>query len=365
MCLPALRELRRVLPQAEMVLVGRPWVLDVFPLDELRCRTLSYDTRREQRGLLGRWRFASKLRKEKFAAAILFQNAFDAALLATMAGIPVRAGYSRQARGMLLTDAVAVPQKGETPPHESYYYLELLRRLGLISALGEVEEIRLGAAARNETHAKNALREFLLEKFSSDRGLAERISNATLVVGIGAGASFGTAKRWPGERYSELALRLNRELGAASVFFGSSEEAPLAESLLAKSGDAAISLAGQTSLRDFIRLVPSCDLFLTNDTGTMHVAAALGVPTLAIFGPTDEHGTRPLGPHAEVITGVAECRPCKLRHCPIDRGSPLNHVCMTSITVDVVFEAARRILGQRGGPKEAVAQRGLRTGILE
>ena len=157
-------------------------------------------------------------------------------------------------------------------------------------------------------------------------------------MGIGAGASFGTAKRWPADRFGELARRLNQELGAASIFFGSREESPLVESLLPKAGDASISLAGKTSLEEFIRFVPGCDLYVTNDTGTMHLAAALGVPTLAIFGPTDERGTRPLGPRAQVVTGAAFCRPCKLRHCPID------HRCMTSISVETVFQAARLAL---------------------
>ena len=135
MCLPALRELRRVLPEAELVLVARPWVLGVFPTAELRCRTIAYDTRGYQGGLWGRWRFATLLRQENFSAAILFQNALDAALLATLSGIPIRAGYARQGRGPLLTHPVAVPHPGETPPHEANYYLELLRRLGLISHL--------------------------------------------------------------------------------------------------------------------------------------------------------------------------------------------------------------------------------------
>ena len=105
--------------------------------------------------------------------------------------------------------------------------------------------------------------------------------------------------------------------------------------MLPGAGDAARSLAGKTTLPDFIRLIPGCDLFITNDTGTMHVAAALGVPTIALFGPTDENGTRPLGAQSKVLAGVAECRPCKLRECPID------HRCMTSLSVDVVFEAVR------------------------
>lgn len=339
MCLPALRELRRALPHAEMALVGRPWVLDIFPVTELCCRTIVYDTRRGDGGFFGRWRFASRLRREKFDAAILLQNALDAAVITALAGIRIRAGYARQGRRLFLTHPVAVPRPGETPPHETYYYLELLRRLGFISALPKVEEIRLRAVEVGRNTAQERLWEFLRSQTSSAvAGNMLVRSQTKLLVGIGAGASFGTAKRWPGERFAELAARLSGDLGATPIFFGSQEEQPLIESLLPSAGDAAISLAGKTSLQDFIRLVPACDLYVTNDTGTMHVAAALGVPTLAIFGPTDEHGTRPLGPSVQVMTGEAYCRPCKLRHCPID------HRCMTSVSVAAVLQAACGIL---------------------
>ena len=349
MCLPALRELRSALPDADLVLVGRPWVLDIFPTDELRCRTVAYDTRGRQGGIRGRWRFASELRMEKFSAAILFQNALDAAVLAALSGIPIRAGYARQGRRPLLTHPVDVPHRGETPSHEAYYYLELLRRLGVITSLPKVEQILLPHRESDRVGARAQLEEFLLQQASSTCAKAgDRLSIDTdterLLVGFGAGASFGTAKRWPAERFAELALRLNRELGAAAIFFGSAEERPLVESLISKAGDSAISLAGKTSLHDFIRMVPGCDLYVTNDTGTMHVAAALGVPTLALFGPTDELGTRPLASRAQVMAGTAFCRPCKLRHCPID------HRCMTSISVEAVFQAARLSLSVPGPP---------------
>ncbi|MBI2815477.1 MAG: lipopolysaccharide heptosyltransferase II [Acidobacteria bacterium] len=331
MCLPALQELRRVVPEAELTLVGRPWVLDIFPAAEMNCSIIPYDSRNEYRGVTGRWRFVEQLKKEAFDAAILFQNALDAAAVTAVAGIPIRAGYARHGRGPLLTHAVPPPRPAETPPHETYYYLELLRCLGMISILPRVEEIRLRAALPDRDSAKREMRNFLrLQQ-----------SDAPLLVGFGAGASFGTAKRWPADRFAEVAARLGEETGAMSVFFGSPGERPTIESLLPKAGRSAVSLAGKTSMQDFIRLVPACDLYVTNDTGTMHVAAALGVPTLAIFGPTDEHGTRPLGPLTRVISGEAECRPCKLRHCPID------HRCMISISVETVLEAARSMMAQR------------------
>ncbi|MCZ6489142.1 MAG: lipopolysaccharide heptosyltransferase II [Acidobacteria bacterium] len=337
MCLPALRELRRVLPQAQLVLLARPWVSEVFPLDELRCRLIAYDTRGQHRGLLGRWRMAAHLRREGFAAAILFQNALDAAVLTALSGIPIRAGYARQGRGPLLTHPVAVPRRGEIPAHEAHYYLELLRRLGLISQFSEVRQILLPATEPSRTSARERIEKLLGQETSLPAGWK---SKGGLLVGISPGASFGTAKRWPAERFAELARRLNEQWGAISIFFGSPEERPLVESILPKAGKAALSLAGKTSLTEFIRLVQGCDLYVTNDTGTMHVVAALGVPTLAIFGPTDEQGTRPLGPRVELLVGTAECHPCKLRHCPID------HRCMTSISVEDVLHAAQSCLPQ-------------------
>ena len=343
MCLPALRELRKVLPEAELALVARPWVREIFPLDELRCRIIAYDTLTTHRGLLGRWRLAAELRKEKFAAAILFQNALDAALLALLAKIPIRAGYARHGRGPLLTHSVAVPRRGEIPPHEAHYYLELLRRLGLIEPFAEVREILLPTSDSQRAAARAQLLTLVRQKTQDRTSQAEEKP----IVGISPGATFGTAKRWPADRFAELAGKLRRELGATCVFFGSKEEKPLVDSLLPKTGRSTVSLAGETSLSEFIRLVQGCDLYLTNDTGTMHVAAALGVPTLAIFGPTDEQATRPLGPRVEWMVGKAFCRPCLLRHCPID------HRCMTSIPVEEVFRAARALLTR--GPQKQLA----------
>ena len=348
MCLPALRELRNTLPDASLTLLGRHWVLDVFPARELRCNTIAYDTKREHHGLQGRWRIATELRGKSFGAAILFQNAFDAAFVSWLAGIPLRAGYARDARRLLLTHPVNIPTKGEVPEHESFYYLELLRRLGVIANLPNVHDGKRLLQATKRADSRKVLQGFISPKeqtLSSSRDLSDLSSPAQIVIGFGAGASFGTAKRWPAERYAALSRRLQNELGAVCIFFGAADEKPLIDSLLPNAGHQAVSLAGRTTLQDFIRLTPACDVFITNDTGTMHVAAALGVPTIAIFGPTDEHGTSPLGPNVDIITGEADCRPCKLRHCPID------HRCMTSVSVDAVFERAQRVMSKEISPQ--------------
>ncbi len=351
MSLPALRALRATLPDAAITLLARPWVRDVYPLDELRFRVIPYDTQSSHRGLLGRLAIAAELRSERFDLAVLFQNAFDAALVAWLGRIPVRAGYARDARRILLTHPVAPPRHGEMPTHEAHYYLELLKRLGLIPNYDEVREIALRPEsfhAQSRARLIDKLRQLGLDasansttRLSPDSRPDSRPDSQNVpLIGISPGASFGTAKRWPAERFATLARQLHQELGAQCVLFGSSQEASLADEVASSSMAPVISLAGQTTLTEFMELVSGCDAYLTNDTGTMHVAAALGVPTIAIFGPTNEHETAPLGPRVEMVVGVAHCRPCKLRHCPID------HRCMTSITPEAVLERIRGLLHQ-------------------
>jgi len=132
-------------------------------------------------------------------------------------------------------------------------------------------------------------------------------------------------------------------LGASVVVFGAAAERPLCESVaepLRRGGVAARNLAGETSLREFIELAAACRLFLTNDSGAMHVASALGVPTVAVFGATDDTTTGPTGPLAQVVREHTECSPCLLRECPID------HRCMTRVAVSRVTEAASLVLSR-------------------
>ena len=350
LCLPALRALRGALPETEMVLLARPWVRDVLPEKELGVRVIPYSANGlfggQHGGVRGRLRMASQLRQEKFGAAILFQNALDAALISWLAGIPVRAGYARQGRGALLTHPIPRPRKNDGLGHEAHHYLELLRRLGLIDPFPVVERIALPTSEAARTSARTQL----CERIEKEAGHpAYRIADAGPLVGISPGATFGTAKRWPARRFAELASALSKEAGATCVYFGSPMERDMAEEVMALANVPAISLAGKTSLAQFIELIQGCDLFVTNDTGTMHVAAALSVPILAIFGPTNEQETAPLGPSVKVVTGEAYCRPCKLRHCPID------HRCMTSVTVKRVLRAALPMLSARIGPPQGMA----------
>ncbi|HVW84857.1 MAG TPA: glycosyltransferase family 9 protein, partial [Bryobacteraceae bacterium] len=235
-----------------------------------------------------------------------------------------RVGYARDGRSPLLTDAIPLPEKGSIPRHERFYYLELLRRAGLIDVLPDVPEIRLDGAAESRVRG---------EALFAARGV--RLP----VIGVSPGAAYGGAKRWLPERFAEAAAALASRLGGSIAVFGSAGERTMCEEVAKACGGT--NFAGATTLREFIDMTAACHTFLTNDSGAMHIASASGVPSVTVFGPTDETGTGPLGPAARIVREPVDCAPCKLRECPID------HRCMTRVTVDRVVSEAMSIVVHR------------------
>jgi heptosyltransferase-2 len=323
MSLPAIRTIRDVFPKAHIAVVARPWVADLYARESAIDAVIPYTAQKHWRAKID---FALGLQARGFDAAILLQNAFDAALMARLARIPRRIGYSRDGRGLLLTQAIPVPEPGEIPRHERYYYLELLRRAGLIDRFPHPAPILLeGLADAREAGAAH---------------LGE-LNISSPAMGVSPGAAYGNAKRWLPERFAEAAVQIARASKFAVLIFGSAAERELAESVAATVRKARIethNLAGETSLRQFIDLAAACRLFLTNDSGAMHMASALAVPTVAIFGATDETTTGPSREFARVVREHAECSPCLLRECPID------HRCMTRVSTSRVVAEARQIL---------------------
>lgn len=311
MSLPALRAIRQIFAHAHITVVARPSVADLYARETAVDRVLPYPAA----GLLAKREFAASLRAHHFDCAILLQNAFDAAFLAWRAGIPERIGYNRDGRGLLLTRAIAVPEPGEIPRHERFYYLELLRRASLMEQFPDTTAIRLDDIPGARQGGLRRLAELCI---------------AGPPIGISPGAAYGTAKRWLPERFAETA----RKLGGPVLVFGSTSERDLCAGVA--SDTSGCNLAGSTSLREFIELASVCRSFLTNDSGAMHVASALGVPTVAVFGATDDTTTGPTGP-ARVVRAHAECSPCLLRECPID------HRCMTRVTSEQVAAAALQL----------------------
>ena len=323
MSLPALRQVRHRFPGAHIAVLARPWVLDLYQRESFVNETVSFTSH----SLSGKYTLARRLKSMSFDCAILFQNAFEAAAIARLAAIPRRIGYARDGRSLLLTQAVPVPRAGEIPPHESYYYLELLRRAGLMdNPLPEHPSIQLEGAAQARVHGSALLNAAGIE---------------SPAIGVSPGAAFGSAKRWLPERFAEAAISVSRASSHPVVLFGSAAERELCTAIAARisaSGAHVHNFAGQTTLADFIDIAASCAVFLTNDSGAMHIASALAVPTVAVFGATDHIATGPTGPLARIVRHPVECSPCKMRECPID------HRCMTRVGAAEVAETALNLL---------------------
>ena len=319
MSLPALRALRGRFPMAKISILAKPWVGDLYGREPFCDELIPYTAS----DLKGKWATGRALAERRFDLAILLQNAFEAAAVAFAARIPERIGYARDGRSLLLTKAVAVPKVGEIPPHERFYYLELLRRAGIIDAMPECEAIRLeGAEAAKLAGAER------FQALGWDRP----------VIGVSPGAAYGTAKRWLPERFADAANQVAGELNAAVAIFGSKSERELCESVAASITGPVKNFAGETALGEFIELAAACRVYLTNDSGAMHVASALGLPTVAVFGATNHITTGPTGPLARVVREDVECSPCLKRECPID------HRCMTRVPAGRVAQEALALL---------------------
>ena len=337
MALPALRAVRAKFAGAHIAIVARPYVADIYRGQGVCDELIAYDPRGSEKGIGGRERLASRLREGKFDAALLLQNAFDAAWLAWRAGIPERIGYARDGRGILLTKSIAVPKAGEIPAHEQFYYLELVRRAGWAERVDGESEISLAVSRE----ASDAAEQKLIAA-----GVRARSSGGTgaLRVAIGAGASYGSAKCWLPERFAEVANRLMNESDAEIILFGTAGETAVANAIIAGMKRKPIDLTGKTVIAELPALLSRCQLFIGNDSGAMHVASAVGLPVVAIFGPTDPFGTAPVTPKCTIVQEKPYCSPCFLRRCPTD------HRCMTSVSAESVTAAARAWLA---GPSSA------------
>lgn len=323
----ALRELRRLLPNSHITVVSKPGTADVFARIDDIDDVIVY----ERKGLNSVFDQVREWKRHRFDLALLFQNAFEAATIAFMARVPLRVGYATERRGFLLTHSVSIPEwKNER--HEIFYYLnlvaELERRL-FETATVETETPHFGISVSDDQKrdARTLLRE---------RG----VEVAKSLVLLCPGSVNSRAKRWPAERYAALADRLAGE-GSTVALIGAPSELDVSRQVAAFAKQTPLVLTGQTSVAELISIISVGDLLITNDTGPAHVGAAVGTPTLVVFGPTNPLTTKPFGPDAKIIRSPPVCAPCMLRDCPID------HRCMTAIGPDEVFERAQRLVRPR------------------
>ncbi len=320
MTLPALRALRKALPEARISLLVKPWVSPLFEKDPYIDETISYGD--EYQGIIGKIRMSRLLSKKGFCSAILFQNAFDAAFISFLAGIKERVGYNRDGRGFLLTTAVPVP-RNEQKTHHIKYYLNLLDQLGI------------------KTEFSAPYLYLSLEERLSARELLKDMKRP--ILGINPGAAFGSAKRWFPERFAEIANWFLKDTAGSVVIFGGKSETDIALEINKLIHENKLLLAGKTSLRELVSFISECDAFVTNDSGPLHIAYAVGTPLVAIFGSTDPELTGPF-PQAEwsraiVLTHNLSCGPCFERTCVKN-----DLRCMYEITSDDVYLGIKKIL---------------------
>ncbi|MCK4846179.1 MAG: lipopolysaccharide heptosyltransferase II [Deltaproteobacteria bacterium] len=335
MSLPALSALKALHPDANVMVLAKPWTIPVYENNPDVSTIIEFGS--EYKGILGKFRLGRMLRGGGFEAAILLPNSFEAAFLSFWARIPKRIGYGRDMRSMLLTKAVEATEEIRAR-HHVFYYMNLIKAMGADISLDGAVPVPVVSVSDAERRAA--------EEILKLNGIDDL--NETLLVGMAPGASFGSAKRWPVVRFRELAELLFKEYGGIGrgrvvpVIFGAGADVSVAEELSKEMGSIKhINLAGGTTLREFFGVTSLCNLFITNDSGPMHVAAALGVATVAIFGSTDTVVTAPVGNSVKVVSLNMDCSPCFKRECPDGDAK-----CLTDITAEEVFTSALELMGK-------------------
>jgi lipopolysaccharide heptosyltransferase II len=331
MSTPVLANLRRGLPKAKIELLVPAYVAPLFEEHPHVDRVLIHGQQPSWRECLAQVR---ALRHRRYDVALLLPNSLRAALWAWMIRPPIRIGYATDGRRWLLTHPISAEdvqpfrRRGahgcQAWQHQIEAYLRLLASLQI-----PVVE-RLPLLARSNAAEAEAERLWACQGLRRD----ERI------IGICPGAAFGPAKRWWPERFAALADRLMERLGIAVGLFGSAAEAPLIDDIRSRMSQPAISFAGQDTLGSFMALAARCRVLITNDSGAMHIASAVGTPVVAMFGPTDPRRTAPMNPHATVLRHEVRCSPCFRTICPF-----ADHPCMRLIEVEEVYEAVLHRLG--------------------
>jgi heptosyltransferase II len=321
MTIPALRELRRLFPAAEITLHTRAWAEGIFRDAAFLDEILTFDkTKSKIKDALGQ---ARELKKHEFDLAVLFPNSFETALVAKLSKISRRFGYAKESRSFLLTDSIEIPAwKNER--HEVFYYLNLVAEIekeyfGTQTVLDSEPRIELAVSGERRAEARR-----ILERNGLD------LSKKTVALGVGSTNS--RAKRWPAESYAKLNDLLQNELGTNVVLVGARDETEISREVAAKAEKKPLILTGRTNLAEAVAVLSEIDLLVSNDMGLAHIAPAVGTGTIVIFGPTNEKTTRPIG--SEIIRKTVDCAPCMLRDCPID------HRCMTRISPAEVFKMA-------------------------
>ncbi|GAA5184161.1 lipopolysaccharide heptosyltransferase II [Niveibacterium umoris] len=319
---PLFMRLAQRRPDAVIDALAPPWVAPALQAMPQIRKVISNPFGHGAFDPVGRWKLARSLAGE-YDEAYVLPNSWKSALIPLFAGIPVRVGFVGEARYGVINRAHCLDKQALPLQVERYAQLAEAPGQALQRPLPNPELAREPAAIAAT-----------LAKY----GLAAEPRPVVFCPG----AEYGPAKRWPEKHYAELARRLASQ-GQPVWILGSKKDAPVSAAIVQQSGGAALDLCGRTSLGEAISLIAHARYAVTNDSGLMHVAAALGTPLVALFGSSSPNYTPPLSEQAAVIWLKLPCSPCFKRECP------LGHLdCLNKITPDSVEEQARKLLAQGG-----------------
>ncbi len=314
MALPALQYLKSAIPEARIAALIKAPLGELLRGNAHVDEVIEYSHRRGVRNVADLARTIRRVRRRTFHAAVLLTNSLSSALWVALARIPLRVGTRGQWRRWLLTHPVAPRPTGM---HQAEHYIEIARR---VAAAPRPSPPHVGIDKEQAAWAERFL-------------ATQRLNSAGPLVGLSPGAAYGPAKRWLPERFAEVARRLRDEHGARVLIFGTRSDSAITGPLAEQIGGGALDLTGKTTLSQLAALMARCRVVVTNDSGPMHLAGAVGANVVALFGSTSPERTSPAG-RVTIMRHECDCAPCMQRECDRD------FRCMTSITADEVFEAA-------------------------
>lgn len=327
MATAAIARYRELHPDEEISLLGIPQTLAVYENSPYSYHLIDYDRAGRHNGFRGMIRLAWYLRELHFEKSYLLTNSFSSALIFSLSDVPHRIGYARQLRNWLLTERV---------PWQRGFVHQVDRYVNLFNS-GNLNGLKPRLFVTPE------------ESRQAQEWLEKRGVKRSRIIGLAVGAAYGPAKRWPAERFGKLARRCEKELDASVLLLGSKSEFEMAEEARSEAGPQTFNIAGETNLRMLFAILQKCQAMVSNDSGLMHAATALDVPTAAIFGPTEARETAPYSGTFRIIKKNIPCAPCYKRECPL-----VHHDCMKMITVDDVVTELQELLEDRVEPVRIV-----------
>ena len=320
---PAVQQLKTFFPDSHLAILIPSYLVDLWKTFPYVDEIIPFQ---KKRGIGSIWEdlnLSQSLKERNFDLAVILPRSFRSALHIYLARIPIRIGYQDEWRSLFLTHGVR-RTKEILRVHRVYYYQKLVESFGKLENLPSPQIV---------------LREE--DRMWADRVLKDLgIREGKPLIGMNPGATYGLAKCWYPDRFGELGKRLSEKWQARVFLFGKEEERPIVREILNHMGARGVDLTGKTGLLQLAALLERCTLLVTNDTGTMHVGAAVGIPVVALFGSTPPLVTGPWGESHVIVRKDVPCSPCWKRVCPTD------HRCMDLITVDEVEKVANKKLRQ-------------------